>query len=397
MPWQERSPLMEKMGFVRDLRTGLYRLSDLADQYGISRKTAYKWWHRFQAEGEGGLAEHPHKAHEVANRTPRDVEQLIVELRRQHRTWGAKKLLVVLAKRIGADRLPSRSTVAEILKRHGLVNSKVRRRREGHPGRPMTEPTTPNEIWGADFKGHFRTGDGQYCYPFTVSDLHSRYLICCDGYLTTRAEGVKESLERAFREYGLPQAIRTDNGTPFASTGIGRLTTLGVWLLKLGIRRELIQPGCPAQNGRHERVHRTLKFEATQPAAANLKRQQARFDAFRTEFNESRPHEALAMQTPATLYTPSPRPFTRRLLEPEYPGNFEVRRVSRNGGVRWKGEWLPVGHALIEEHIGFEQIADGLWDVHYAGLRIGRFDERDLRLVGTLGSHYRNGRKGDHA
>ena len=397
MPWKECSPRMERMLFVRDFATGLYRLSDLAEQFGISRRTAYKWLERFETEGEAGLSDRSRAARGIANRTPADVEHRIVELRQQHRTWGAKKLLAVLAKHLKAERLPSRSTVAEILKRHGLVNAKVRRRREGHPGRPVTVPTVPNEIWGADFKGHFRTGDGQYCYPFTVSDLHSRYLICCDGYLSTQSDGVKQSLERAFREYGLPQAIRTDNGSPFASTGIARLTRLGVWLLKLGIRRELIQPGQPAQNGRHERMHRTLKFEATQPSAPNLRRQQARFDAFRTEFNETRPHEALGMKVPATVHTASPRPFPGRILDPEYPRNFEVRKVSRNGGVRWKGEWLSVGHALIEEYVGFEQIADGVWDVHFAGLRVGRFDERDLRLVGTLGTHYRCGKKRDRA
>lgn len=395
MPWQERSPMMEKMVFMRDFASGLYRLSELADQYGVSRKTAYKWLGRFTEEGEKGLEERSHAALDVANRTPSDVEECIVELRRQHRTWGPKKLLAVLAKRSALARLPSRSTVAEILKRRGLVNAKVRRRREGHFERPVAEPSSPNEIWGADFKGQFRTGDGRYCYPFTVSDLYSRYLICCDGYLTTDSDGVKKSLERAFREYGLPLAIRTDNGSPFASTGIGRLTRLAVWLLKLGIRRELIQPGRPTQNGRHERMHRTLKFEATQPSAENLKLQQAKFDAFQFEFNASRPHEALEMRTPATVYKPSPRLFPDRLLEPEYPGNFEVRRVSRNGGVRWKSQWLPVGHALIEENIGFEQIADGVWDVHFGGLRVGRFDERDFRLVGTLGSHYRCGKRGD--
>lgn len=386
---------MEKMGFVRDFKAGVLTLSELADQYGISRKTAYKWLDRFKDEGEAGLTERPHAPHDIPNRTPPDLERLIVDLRRQHRTWGPKKLLAFLEKHPRAAFLPSRSTVAEILKRHDLVPTKVRRRREGHPGRPVTVPTGPNEIWGADFKGQFRTRDGVYCYPFTVSDLFSRFLICCDGYLSTNTAGVKESLERAFREYGLPQAIRTDNGAPFASTGIARLTRLGVWILKLGIRRELIQPGCPAQNGCHERMHRTLKYEATQPPAANLKRQQVRFDDFRPEFNEIRPHEALGMKTPASVYTPSLRSFPSRILEPEYPGNFEVRLVSRNGGVRWKSGWLPVGHALIEERLGFEQIADGLWDVHFASLRIGRFDERNLRLIGTMGSPSRCGKRED--
>lgn len=397
MPWHERSPVMERTVFVRDFESGLYTLSDLADRYGVSRKTAYKWLGRFAESGRAGLEERSHAPNEVANRTPKDVEEHIVHLRRLHRTWGPKKLLVLLGKSLAADRLPSRSTVADILKRYGLSKPKVRRRREGHPGRPAAEATAPNEIWGMDFKGQFRTGNGIYCYPFTVSDLYSRYLICCDGYLSTATEGARKSLERVFREYGMPRALRSDNGSPFASTGIGLLTRLGVWLLKLGIRRELIQPSSPQQNGRHERMHRTMKFDAIQPPAYNLTRQQPRLEAFRNEFNEIRPHEALDMKTPASVHTPSPRAFPTQTPEPEYPGSFEVRRVSRNGGVRWKGEWLPVGHALIEENVGFEQIADGLWDVHFAGLRLGRFDERNLTLVGSLGTHYRCGKRGDRS
>ena len=395
MPWHGESPMMEKFAFVRDFQRGLYTLSDLAAQYGVSRKTAHKWVKRFEELGKAGLEDRPHSANEVANRTPKWVEEQVVELRRLHRTWGAKKLLIALGKSLDVDLMPARSTVADILKRHDLVNVKTRRRREGHHGRPVAEPTAPNEIWGMDFKGQVRTGNGRYCYPFTVSDLYSRYLICCDGYLSTATEGVMKSLERVFQEYGMPLAIRSDNGAPFASTGIARLTRLGVWLLKLGIRRELILPGCPYQNGRHERMHRTMKFEAMHPPAQDLFRQHKRLQLFRIEFNEIRPHEALGMNTPASVHTVSPRLFPAQLPEPQYPGAFEVRRVSRNGGIRWRGEWLPVGHALIEENVGFEQIADGLWDVHFASLRIGRFDERTRRLVGTLGSHYRNGQRSD--
>jgi len=291
--------------------------------------------------------------------------------------------------------LPARSTVAEILKRRGLVSGRPRRRREGHPGRPSGEASHANAIWGVDFKGQFLTRDGRYCYPFTATDLFSRFLICCDGYLSTAYEGVKESLERSFREHGMPDAIRSDNGSPFASTGIARLTKLGVWLMKLGIRRELIQPGKPGQNGRHERMHRTLKQEATRPPAANVRRQQETFDSFVTGFNQTRPHEAIGMRTPAELYRPSLRQFPEHLAEPEYPAHFEVRRVSRNGGVRWRGDWLNVGHSLIEEHVGLEQVGDGIWDVHFATQRIGRFDERDGRLVGTLATHYRGGKRGN--
>ena len=395
MPWKERSPVTERLMFVADCMEGLYRIGELADQYGISRKTAYKWLNRWIEEGPEGLGERAHAAHAVANRTPPEMEELVVGLRGDHSSWGPKKLLAVLGRRHPGLALPARSTVAEILKRHGLVKVVRRRRREGHPGRPQGEPSSPNQVWGIDFKGQFLTRDGRYCYPLTVSDLCSRYLICCDGYLTTAYEPVKESLERIFRENGLPDAMRSDNGTPFASSGIARLTRLGVWLLKLGIRRELIQPGRPGQNGRHERMHRTLKREATQPPAANLKCQQRVFDGFRAMFNEKRPHEALEMKTPAEVHRMSQRSMPDRVPEPAYPAHFEVRRVSRNGGVRWRGEWLNVGHSLIEENVGMEQVDDGIWNVYFTSLRIGRFDEREMRLIGTLARPNRCGNRGD--
>jgi putative transposase len=397
MPWKETSPVDLRLRFALDMERGLFTLSELAEQYEISRKTAYKWLGRWATFGEPGLRDRPSVAENVANKTVGAVEEWVVALRRRHPTWGPKKLLDVLEREHGNDRLPARSTVADILKRRGLARARRRRRREGHPGRPQTEPKRPNEIWGVDFKGQFRTRDGRYCYPFTTTDLFSRYLICCDGYPSTAAEGVKESLERVFREHGMPEAIRSDNGSPFASSGIGRLTRLGVWLLKLGIRRELIQPGRPSQNGRHERMHKTLKDEATQPPKANLRQQQKRFDAFVREFNEERPHEALGMSRPTEVYRPSPRAFPQVLPEPQYPGHFEVRRVSRNGGVRWKSAWLNVGHSLIEEPVGFEQVADGVWDAWFMNVRIGRFDERELVLIGTFATHPRCGKRGDRA
>ena len=246
-----------------------------------------------------------------------------------------------------------------------------------------------------DFKGQFRTGDGRYCYPFTVSDLNSRYLLGCDGYLSVQADGPRRSLERLFCNYGLPETIRSDNGSPFASTGIARLTRLGVWLVSLGITRQLIEPGRPSQNGKHERMHRTLKRATTRPSARNLHCQQAKFDTFRREFNEERPHEGLGMQRPAQVYRPSPRPFPEKIADPEYPAHYEVRRVSRNGGVRWKKTRVNVGSSLVEEYVGFQEVGDGIWDCFYRTLRIGRFDERDMVLVGTLGTHYRCGKRGD--
>ncbi len=397
MPWKETSPMVERLRFVADHSEGLYGVTELSERYGVSRKTAYKWLRRFEEEGPGGLEARAPVAEEVWNRTPADVEAALVAFREKHVDWGPKKILDVLEKRQRDVAWPAVSTVAAILKRHGLVQGRRRRRREGHPGPPEGEPERVNEVWGMDFKGQFRTRNGVYCYPFTVTDLRSRYLLGCDGYLSTEGEGPRKSLERIFREHGLPEAMRSDNGTPFASTGIARLTRLGVWLVSLGVTRQLIEPGRPDQNGKHERMHRTLKDRTTRPPAANLKRQQVVFDAFQREFNEERPHEALGMKRPAEVYVASRRPYPERIAAVEYPGHFEVRRVSRNGGVRWNGKWLNVGHALIEENVGFEEVNDGVWDLYFRNLAIGRFEERELRLVGTMATHPRCGKRGNRS
>jgi transposase InsO family protein len=397
MPWKETSPMVERLMFVADHAAGLYRVVELAERYGVSRKTAYKWLRRFEEEGPGGLEARAPVAEVVWNRTGSEIEALLVEFRKKHAGWGPKKIVDVLSGREPDVEWPAVSTVAAILKRNGLVQGKRRRRREGHPGRPEGEPDRPNEVWGMDFKGQFRTRNGRYCYPFTVTDLASRYLLCCDGYPSVHVEGPRRSLERVFREQGMPEAIRSDNGAPFASTGIARLTQLGVWLVSLGITRQLIQPGRPAQNGKHERMHRTLKHDTTRPPAANMGKQQEAFDRFRREFNEDRPHEGLGMRRPAEVYRPSPRPFPEKMPPIEYPGHFEVRRVSRNGGVKWDGQWLNVGHALLERNVGFEEVDDGIWDVYFGKLAIGRFDERELRLVGTMGTHPRCGKRGDRS
>jgi transposase InsO family protein len=397
MPWKETSPMVERLRFVADHSEGLYGVSELSERYGVSRKTAYKWLRRFEEQGPGGLEARAPVAEEVWNRTPVEVEAVLVAFREKHVDWGPKKIRDVLEKRQRDVAWPAVSTVAAILKRHGLVQGRRRRRREGHPGPPEGEPERVNEVWGMDFKGQFRTRNGVYCYPFTVTDLRSRYLLGCDGYLSTEGEGPRESLERIFRERGLPEAMRSDNGAPFASTGIARLTRLGVWLVSLGVTRQLIEPGRPDQNGKHERMHRTLKDRTTRPPAANLRRQQAVFDEFQREFNEERPHEALGMKRPAEVYVPSHRPYPERITAVEYPGHFEVRRVSRNGGVRWNGKWLNVGHALIEEKVGFDEVDDGIWDLYFRNLAIGRFDERELRLVGTMATHPRCGKRGNRS
>lgn len=243
-------------------------------------------------------------------------------------------------------------------------------------GKPVAEPA---EVYGA-FKGQFRLGNGAYCYPLTLTDQYSRYLLGCQGLGGTDLEGTIKTMTKVFKEYGLPRRIRSDNGSPFAAVTLGRLSRLSVWWLKLGIYPELIEPGKPQQNGRHERMHRTLKAEATRPASATPRQQQQRLDAFRHEYNYDRTHEALDMATPAGLYQPSPRAMPRQLLSPEYPDRFEVRYVSANGGIRWRNDWVNLTSVLVGEHVGLEEVDDGEWDVYFGSYRLGRLHERYMRV-----------------
>ena len=375
----------QRLLFVADFQRRLFTVGELCERYGVSRKTGYKWIDRYREVGPQGLQEHSRRPHSCPHETPPDTVSRLLEARRHHPTWGAKKLLRILSRKYPAWEWPARSTICDILRRHGLVPKPRRRSHPGHPGRPETPMTKPNEIWTADFKGHFRTRDGVYCYPLTVADGYSRFLLGCQALDSTSQAGAQPVFRRLFQEFGLPQIIRTDNGVPFATCALARLSQLSVWWIRLGIYPELIEPSHPEQNGRHERMHRTLKAETTRPAAGNLSSQQRRFNAFRDEFNHDRPHEALDQDTPASHYSPSPRRFPARLPELEYPSHFEKRLVSRNGGIRWSSEWINVSHVLGGEHVGLEEIDDGLWDVYFGPLKLGRFHERTMRIVDTLG------------
>jgi hypothetical protein len=243
----------------------------------------------------------------------------------------------------------------------------------------------PNSVWTADFKGHFRMKDGEYCYPLTVEDGFSRYLLGCQGLRSTAIALARPVFVRLFKTYGLPRIIRTDNGVPFATTALGRLSTLSVWWIRLGIGIELIEPAHPEQNGRHERMHRTLKAETARPPRGNLAAQQACFNLFREEYNEERPHEALGQDTPASHYQRSPRELPRTLPEIEYPAHYELRYVSANGGIRWKSHWVPVTHTLAGEFVGLEEVGDGIWDVHFGPVHLGRLDEETMLIQDHLG------------
>jgi len=360
MPWNEVSPMDQRVRFIADLQRKYLSLSELCRHFGVSRKTAYKWIERYEADGPAGLVDRSRRPHACSHQTPARVVEALLECRRPHPTWGAKTLLSILSRSHPDWEWPARSTSSELIKRHGLVTGRRRRQFPGHPGRPLTPMDAPNAIWTADFKGQFRTRDGEYCYPLTVVDGYSRYLLGCQGLRSTAIDLARPVFQRLFTEYGLPRIIRTDNGVPFATTALGRLSTLSVWWIRLGITPELIEPAHPEQNGRHERMHRTLKAETTRPPGGNLQAQQKRFNAFRLEYNDERPHEALNQAPPATAYERSPRELPVKLAPIEYPGHFEMRLVSRNSGIRWKKHWVCVTHTLAGEYVGLEEVGDGL-------------------------------------
>jgi transposase InsO family protein len=307
--------------------------------------------------------------------------------------WGAGKIRSRLLKLHPDWSVPSERVLHKHFEREGLVKKQRRRRSRPHPGRPTAPFDAPNSIWSADFKGQFKTLDGIYCYPLTVQDGHSRYLLGCQGLSGTTYAGSRRVFTRLFREFGLPERMRTDNGTPFASMALGRLSRLSVWWIKLGILPDLIEPASPQQNGRHERMHRDLKAETTIPPAANGAAQQRRFNTWRAEFNEIRPHESLGQEPPASVYVPSNRPFPSRLQTPEYPAHFEIRKVSTNGGIRWHSEWVNVSHLLGREYIGLEQIDNDIWAVYFGPVSLGWLHVREAAVLDHDGRSSRNPRR----
>lgn len=380
MPWRERLPMDERVQFISDYQRQLFTMTDICDRYGVSRKTGYKWIARYAADGAAGLAMRSSRPQHSPQATASPVVKAIVALRKRYPSWGGKKILAVLGEREPTWALPAISTANDILKRHDLITPRRRRRPVGHPGYQPAPVMAPNDVWTTDFKGQFRTGDAQLCYPLTLCDAFSRYLLTCRGLLAPTSAGAFTAFRHAFREYGLPTIIRSDNGEPFAAPSLGRLSRLSVWWIRLGITPELIEPASPYQNGAHERMHRTLKAETTRPPGADLASQQRRFTRFRRIYNQERPHEGIDQQRPDRLYTPSQRALPVRLVPLEYPGHYEIRRVSAAGGISWYSRALSVSTVLIGEDVGLEPIDDGIWDVHFGPLRLGRFDERRHRI-----------------
>ena len=377
MPWETGTVEERRARFVLEAENSVFSFSELCRRHGIVRKTGYKWVERYRTEGFEGLSDRSHRPKHCPHATPSWVEERIVQLRK-HRGWGAKKLGKLLRDENGWS--PSRDTIHRILLRHDLVKRGKSRRRRTHPGEPPFEADRPNAVWTVDFKGEFRTGDGRMCYPLTVQDAHSRFLLEIRALSNPTIELSWPSFRRLFRRHGIPERIRSDNGHPFASKALGRLSQLSVWWVQLGIRPETIEPGKPQQNPRHERMHRTLKKATARPPSKNLRAQQSRFDRFRKVFNQERPHEALGQETPASQYEPSQRslPRTRTV---RYPGHFEVRKVASDKTIKWHDRKVFVSGLLRFNYVGLEEIAEGVWAVYYGPVFLGWLDEDDYRIM----------------
>jgi len=374
----------EKLRFLFEYELGERTMSELCQRYEIARETGYVWLRRYRHAGVAGLVEHSRAAHGHGNQTPEDLEQMVLELRQAHMRWGPRKLQWVLQRDEPGRRWPAASTIGTLLKRAGLVVARKKRWRTAPYSEPLAHAEEANRVWCADFKGWFRTADGQRIDPLTISDAHSRYLLRCQAVEKTDTARVQAIFEAAFREYGMPQAIRTDNGAPFASRAVAGLSRLAVWWIKLGIVPERIAAGHPEQNGRHERMHRTLKQETAQPPAANRREQQRTLDRFRQQYNEVRPHEALEMQTPAAIYQPSARPFPASLPEPDYPKDMLVRSVRSHGHFRWKKHDVFLSEILWGERVGLWPEDDRWFTIYFAQLPLARFDSRKLQVMPLL-------------
>ena len=379
MPWRESCAMDERVEFIGEWLAGLSSVVDLADRYGVSRKTAYKWIGRYRELGPAGLRERSSAPLGHGGATAPELVEAILQQKEARPSWGPLKIVAKLSQLRPEEAWPAPSTAGEILKRNGLVRPRRRRHRAPPTLGGLTFAERANHVWAVDHKGWVRLGDGGRCEPLTVSDSFSRFLIALAACEGTGGAQARPVFERAFEAYGLPETIRSDNGSPFASAGITGLTALGVWWAKLGIRHERIAPGRPQQNGRHERFHLTLK-EAMEPPPPDRAAQAARFEAFRSDYNEERPHQALGQTAPERHYQASPRPLPAALPEPDYPSHADIRRVRSNGEIKWAGATLYVSEALIGELVAIEETENGELQMRFYDKPIAVIDTRQKRL-----------------
>jgi transposase InsO family protein len=381
MPWKESCVMDERVKFISKHMRREASISALCREFNISRKTGYTLIHRYELEGPYGLFDRSRAPHHHPHAVEEDLVKDILKLREEHPSWGPRKLLTWLNSHRPRTKWPCASTIGRILARNGMVAARPRARRTPPYSQPFKSCDKPNDIWCADFKGWFRTADGKRCEPLTVTDSYSRYVLACQALPTPTYAQVLRIFENLFRKYGLPRAIRTDNGTPFASGALGGLSRLSVWWIKLGIFPERIEPGHPEQNGRHERFHRTLKSETISPPEFSLQHQQVAFQRFCKEFNYERPHEALDYQTPAARYHPSGRPLPTRPLEIAYPDHMIVRKVRASGQIWWKGKELFISETLAGEPIALEQLDDSTYKIHYGPIELALFDDKNRKII----------------
>lgn len=381
MPWKETKALKERTKFILAWENGELSMAELCRDFGISRQTGYKWVRRYREMGcdLNALHDRSRAPNRHPSRTDQETIDLIVSVRKARPTWGPRKLLIALRQRYPDHPLPSASTIGAILKRKGLSRRRHRRRRTPPSHATHDRGDRPNAVWCTDFKGHFSTTDGSVCYPLTLMDEYSRFLIRCEGLLSTSAEEAIPIFDSAFEEFGLPDVIRSDNGPPFASRGPGGLTRLSVWWTKLGIEHARIEPGHPEQNGRHERMHKTLKEDTASPPRSSLRAQQRAFDDFRRIYNEERPHESLDDRAPSDVYLASQKTYEEFDPRVEYPFGHEIVNVTGSGRAIWSGGTVTVGKALAHEQVLFEPTEDGRWEVFFGEMSLGLFNPARMK------------------
>lgn len=381
MAWKETNAMNERVRFISKYLEEEETFSELCEMFGVSRKTGYKWVDRYREGGVEGLKDQVRAPWTHPNRMSEEVEQRLLEVRKKHPLWGPRKLLVVVGRQDPELFLPAASTVGEMLRRNGCTRKRKRNRKSSPYAYPLRRYESPNSVWCVDFKGHFPTGT-ERCHPLTISDGYSRYLLTCYGQKRPLYEQTRKVFERTFQEYGLPETIRSDNGAPFSTLAPGGLSRLSIWWVRLGILPERIMPGRPEQNGRHERMHSTLKAETAKPPQSSIRLQQVAFDRFRKEYNEERPHEGIGLKVPASLYVPSPRAYPKKLPHPEYPKHFRVERAYPNGVISFQQTQWYLSGCLRGEFVGLEEVGDDRWKVYFGPLALGIIDLHSAKARG---------------
>jgi len=381
MPWKITEPMDQKIQLIADWQNIQHSITDLSKKYGISRKTVYKWCARYKEQGIDGLKDQNRTPKYSPNRTTDDIIKLLIKEKLKNRKRGPVKIYHQIKRQYPDIKLPSPSTISHWLKKNGLVHRRKKRTHVPPYAEPFITVQSPNDVWSADYKGQFYTRDKRVCYPLTISDNYSRYLLRCTGLPGPRYSQTRDVFEKTFREYGLPDAIRVDNGTPFAGRCVGGLSRLSIWWIQMGIAPERIEKGSPQQNGRHERMHRTLKLEAVNTMVSNMKEQQKLFDEFLYDYNNDRPHEALNHESPAHYYRKSSRSYVEKPQAVEYDLDYTVRSVRYNGYFRFNGQLYYLTDLLHKQRVALKEFADGQWKIYYSFYPIGILDLRKNRIL----------------